>query len=89
MIKDLTTDLRHIRAEVDLQKDRLDNHSEQLEVERAFREGQGSKVDQLETTTERLQTTVQTLVEENQQGKEKYQEITRQLQASILWDGRE
>ena len=48
-------------------------------------EGQKSKVDQFETTTARLRAIVQTLVEENQQEKEKYQELARQLQ--VLYSG--
>ena len=44
-------------------------------------------MDQLETTTERLQATVQTLVEEGQQREEKYQELARQVQViySMGW----
>ena len=50
-------------------------------MERALREGQGSKVDQLETTTEKLETMVQTLVEEGHQREERFWELARQVQA--------
>ena len=49
-IKYLTTDLGYMRTDVDLQKDRLDNYSRQLEAERIAWEGQGSKLVELETT---------------------------------------
>ena len=86
-IKDLTTDLGYVRVDVDLQKDRLDDYSGQLEVERVLWEGQGSKVDQLETTAERFWAMVQTLVEEGQQKEEKYRELARQVQViySMGW----
>ena len=53
-IKGLTTDLGYMRTDIDLQKDRLDNYSGQLEMARIAREGQGSKLVELETTQERL-----------------------------------
>ena len=70
-IKDLTTDLGYVRTDVDLQKDRLDDYSGQLETVIIAREGQGSKLVELETTQERLWAKVQTLEEVFQQEKEK------------------
>ena len=59
----------------------MDNYSGQLEIERTLREGLGRKVDQLENTAEKLETTVQTLVEEGQQKEERIRELVRQVQA--------
>ena len=70
-----------MRTDIDLQKDRLYNYSGQLETERIAREGQGSKLVELETTQERLWVKVQALEEVFQQEKEKNQEHDRQLQA--------
>ena len=69
---------------MDLQKDRLDDYSGQLETARIAREGHGSKLVELETTQERLWTKVQTLEEAFQQEKEKNQEQARQLQVLCL-----
>ena len=47
VIKGLTVDLGYVRTDIDLQKDRLDNYSGQLEAERIAREAQGSKVEEM------------------------------------------
>ena len=61
-IRDLTAEMENARADIDLQQDRLDNYSSQLELENTLREGLGQKVEKLENTVEKLETTVQTLV---------------------------
>ena len=77
----LTAETGNARADIDLQQDRLDNYSGQLELESTLREGLGRKVDQFENTTEKLEATVQTLVEEGQQKEERIGELTRQVEA--------
>ena len=52
-IRDLTAETGNARVDIDLQQDRLDNYSRQLELDNMLKDGLGRKVDQLENTAEK------------------------------------